>query len=98
MGFEPLTKLLPHTARHTGLSEQIVIAQALSRAHRVIVKHLGESAGMKLQPAYIQHKTLYIATLEHPLAWQVGLHQDQIIAGVNAESPYPLIQRIRVIS
>ncbi|MEK7103170.1 MAG: DciA family protein [Patescibacteria group bacterium] len=98
MSFQPLQGLLPNVARHTGITEQIMIAQALTRAHRVIVEHLGESAGSKLQPAYIQNKTLFIATLEHPLAWEVGLHQADIVKGVNAESPYPLIQRIKVIS
>lgn len=98
MSFQPLQGLLPNVARHTGIANQIVIAQALSRAHRIIAKHLGESASAKLQPAYIQNKTLFIATLEHPLAWEVGLHQAQIVKEVNEESPYPLIQRIRVIS
>lgn len=97
MSFEPLNTLLPTAARHTGISNQIVIAQALTRAHRILVELLGKEAGEKLQPAYIQHKTLYIATIDPPLAWHVGMHQDHIIKSINEQSPYPLVQQIRVI-
>lgn len=98
MSFLPVGNLLSKSLKKAGISHQVNLALAIERAQEAMQMLLGDHICEYVRPVYIQRRTLNIASLNSAAASAVGGVQDEIIAWVNKDLAYPLVERIRIIS
>lgn len=98
MPFVPIGGLVNRSLKRVGVHHQVQTALAIERASKAMTLLLGDEVCEYLRPLYIQRKTLNIASLNASAATYVGRVQTELLEYVNQGLPYPIVERIRIIS
>lgn len=98
MPFAQLKDLMPRSLQRAGIKKQVEYTLALERARDVMAALMGEDICDYANPAFVQNRTLTIATLSSGAAASVGMYENDILEYVNSGFMRPIVDRIRVVA
>lgn len=83
MTFIPLKNLLQRNVRQSGISHQVLAAQALEKFNEVVIEVMGPGVARRAKGMYLRGKILTVGCLSSVVTQEIYLRRGKIIKELN---------------